>query len=253
MVPATVSLPDGSIERSSPVPFYFQLTRILQDEIVSRRWKVGDRVPSEPALCEHFRVSRSTVRQALQMLEQEGHVSRQKGRGTFIAEARQGSWLLQSSDGFFQEEAERLGRKVSSKLLRVEREPLVGWAARSLELEEGADGVTIERLRNVDDVDVLYVVNHLPGALAETLSALDENGSLYDLLRQRAGLSVAGGHRIVEAVNAGRRVGRLLGVSPSAPLAMIESVSWGADLRPFDCYRAWLRTDRLRIDIAVTG
>jgi hypothetical protein len=36
-------------------------------------------------------------------------------------------------------------------------------------------------------------------------------------------------------------------------VAFIESVAWDSDLRPFDCYRAWLRTDRMRIDVQVAS
>lgn len=253
MSPASTSLPSASIDRSSPVPYYFQLANLLQGEISSGRWAIGERIASEPALGRHFDVSRATVRQALLMLQNEGHLSREKGRGTFVAEPSPGSWLLQSPEGFLHEEADRLGHEVKSTLLRVAREPLPDWAAQSLNVKAGADGVTIERVREVDGELVLYVVNHVPGALAATLESLDDTGSLYELLRRGEGLTVYGGRRTVEAVNAGRRVSRLLGIKPTTAVALIESVSWSHDLKPFDCYRAWLRTDRLRIDIAVTA
>jgi GntR family transcriptional regulator len=253
MTPTSTKLPSASIDRSSPVPYYFQLANLLQEEITSGRWAIGERIASEPVLGRHFDVSRATVRQALLMLQNEGHLSREKGRGTFVAEPSLGSWLLQSPEGFLHQEADRLGHKVKSTLLRVEREPLPRWAAQHLNLETGADGMTIERVREVDGEPVLYVVNHLPGALGETLETFDESESLYELLRRREGLKVYGGRRSVEAVNAGKQVSRLLGIKPTTALALIESVSWSHDLKPFDCYRAWLRTDRLRIDIAVTA
>jgi GntR family transcriptional regulator len=63
---------DSSIDRTSPVPFYFQLARLLQEEIVSGSWASGHRLASESAICSHYGVARSTVRQALLMLENEG-------------------------------------------------------------------------------------------------------------------------------------------------------------------------------------
>jgi GntR family transcriptional regulator len=249
----SVALPSAVVDRASPVPFYFQLARLLHEEIASGRWTEGQRMASEPDICDHFDVSRSTVRQALQRLEGEGLIVRQKGRGTFVAPRRRGSWLLQAPEGFFHDEADRLGRDVTSKLLRVEPEPLPAWAAEALRVRDGSEGVTVERLRSVDGLVALYVVNHLPIDFAETVLSLDEGGSLYDLLERREGLTVFGGQRSVEAVTAGEEVGRLLDAEPDAPLAFIESVSWDRELRPFDCYRAWLRTDRLRIDVAVAS
>src|SRR5205814_2327913 len=144
----TVTPPYTAIDRRSPAPFYLQLAQVLEEQIVSGRWKPGDQLASEPSLSEHFGVSRSTVRQALHTLERGGHLSRRKGRGTFVAEAGPGSWLLQSSDGFFHAGVHRLGHRVTSKVLKIERGPLVDWAARDLGLERGADGVAVERLRS---------------------------------------------------------------------------------------------------------
>ena len=70
------TLPDATIDRASPVPFYFQLAEILEEEIVSGRWEAGARIPSENELCTHYSLSRTTIRQALARLGQEGLVRR---------------------------------------------------------------------------------------------------------------------------------------------------------------------------------
>ena len=249
-----MTLPDGSIDRDSPVPFYFQLSRLLEQEIIGGRWPSGHRVPSEPDLCSHYDVSRTTVRQALSRLEQEGLISRRKGQGTFVHAARPRSWLLQSTEGFFEEEAGRRGRMVTSQVLRSLRAPLPRWASDALGLPGRSEGATLERVRSVDGLVALYVINHLPADYARTaLSLRDPGESLYARLRERHGLEVAGGRRTLEAVGATARLAKLLEVEPRSPLAFIESVSWTRDLQPFDCYRAWLRTDRMRIDVQVAS
>jgi GntR family transcriptional regulator len=241
----------NAIDRRSPVPFYFQLRRLLEEQIASGRWQPGERIPSEPALCEHFGVSRTTVRHALAALERDGLVRKEKGRGAFVAEPRSSSWLLQSSEGFY-EEAVRAGHRVTSVVLRREVEVLPRWAADALDLPAGSKGVTLERLRSIDDGLVMYVLNHLPVDLAETLLVADlENGSLYGVLEERQGLTVVGGRRVVEAVTAEHDLARLLEVAPGAPLLLVEAVSWDGNLRPFECYRAWHRADRTKIDVQV--
>ena len=111
----------GSINRDSPVPFYFQLAEMLEEEIVEGRWQSGQRLPSEPDLCEYYGLSRTTIRQALSRLEQEGLVARLKGRGTFVQAAQPRSWLIQTTEGFFHDEFVRTGHRVTSKVLRLER------------------------------------------------------------------------------------------------------------------------------------
>src|ERR687895_1118525 len=96
-----MALPAAAIDRRSPIPFYFQLTELLTREIEAGRWAVDDRLPSEPAICEGFGVSRTTVRQALAALESAGLIRREKGRGTFVARRDAGGWLLPSAHRFF--------------------------------------------------------------------------------------------------------------------------------------------------------
>ena len=245
----------GRIDRQSPVPFYFQLAAMLEHEITGGRWQAGAQIPSEPDLCTAYGVSRSVVRQALQRLEQEGFIVRHKGHGTFVAEAQPRSWLLQSADGFFQDEVDRSGRRVTSRILRLEVAPLPKWAADALDVPEGSSGVTMERLRWVDGQVALHVSDYLPERLADTVLGLkdDHSESLYERLRRLEGLEVAGGRRAVEAAAAGQKLAALLEVERGAALAFIESVLWDRTLRPFHCFQSWLRTDRIRIEMEVAS
>jgi GntR family transcriptional regulator len=246
------TLPDIRIDRGSPVPFYFQLAALLEQEIVRHRWQPGERLPSEAELCSHFGLSRTTVRQALARLEQEGMVTRRKGFGTFVASASPRIWLLQSQEGFFQDEVSRMGRAVASEILDRRRGALPHWAADALGLASGAEGVVMERLRSVDGKLALCVTDCVPAAYADVVLTMDGTQSLYEQLRVRHGLEVAGGRRFLEAVPAPKQISRLLEVAPGDPLIFIESVSWDAQMRPFHCYRSWLRTDRMRVEIQVS-
>jgi GntR family transcriptional regulator len=247
-------LQDATIDRVSPVPFYFQLAELLEHEIAAGRLEPGARLPSESYLCQRFGLSRTTVRQALARLEQRGLIEKLKGQGTFVHAGPPGLWLLQSSDGFFQDEVDRHGRTVTSQILRAERSPLPDWACRALELPEGSQGATLERLRSVDGKVALHVINHLADRLAEAALAIENpNESLYRRLRERAGVAPHGGQRTLEAVAADPYVAEHLDLEQGAPVAFIQSVAWDEEMRPFDCYRAWLRTDRTRIDIQATG
>src|SRR5581483_8728096 len=100
----------------------------------------------------------------------------------------------------------------------------------------------------------LYVVNHLADHVAEAaLAVANPNESLYRRLQERAGIVPRGGRRTLEARAAEPWLAELLELDAGAPVAFIESVAWDADMRPFDCYRAWLRTDRVRVDIQAAG
>jgi GntR family transcriptional regulator len=110
----------------------------------------------------------------------------------------------------------------------------------------------MERLRSVDGKLALCVTDCVPAAFADVVEAMDGTQSLYEQLRAQHGLEVAGGRRFLEAVPAPKQISRLLEVAPGDPLIFIESVSWDAQMRPFHCYRVWLRTDRMRVEIQVS-
>jgi GntR family transcriptional regulator len=251
----TLTLPSPRhIDHSSPVPLYFQLKGVLEGEIVAARWPEGGRLPSEGEICDHFNISRSTVRQALGLLENEGMITRHKGRGTFVSDSSAKSWLLQAPGGFFHDEVDRLGRPVTSRLLHADSERLPPWAAEALGLGEGADGVRLERVRYVQGQVALYEMSFLPPDVADTVRSGDvEQGSLYELLERDHGLKPVGGRRVLEAQAAPAQVAEALEVKRGSPLVYIESVTWDAALKPFHCYRAWVRTDRMRIEIQVVA
>jgi GntR family transcriptional regulator len=77
-----------ALRRRSSVPLYYQLQELLHQQIASGRFSVGDVLPSETDLCAMFGVSRMVVRQALEVLEDDGEVIRMQGKGTYVAEPK---------------------------------------------------------------------------------------------------------------------------------------------------------------------
>lgn len=69
------------VQRSSLIT---QVTAQLREEIVSERWPIGARIPTEPELCELTGTGRNTVREAVQALVHAGMVERRQGSGTFV-------------------------------------------------------------------------------------------------------------------------------------------------------------------------
>lgn len=76
------SRPLPQLNRSFSI--YRQIEAILHEQILSGEYAGGDRLPTEEELCALYRVSRPTVRQALDELEAENLVRREQGRGTFV-------------------------------------------------------------------------------------------------------------------------------------------------------------------------
>ena len=67
------------------VPVYIQIHNAIRADIEAGKWRVGDRIPSERDLAVTFKVSRMTLRQAIQTLVDEGILERRVGSGTYVA------------------------------------------------------------------------------------------------------------------------------------------------------------------------
>src|SRR5262249_54500361 len=76
----------GSIEPSSPVPLYFQITNALQARIFAGSLRAGAPIGTEKQLASEFGVSRITIRKALKILRADGLLKVERGRGTFVAD-----------------------------------------------------------------------------------------------------------------------------------------------------------------------
>ncbi|HET7559770.1 MAG TPA: GntR family transcriptional regulator, partial [Limnochordia bacterium] len=78
----------GELSPHARTPLYQQLEDLIRSRIADGRLGPGDMLPPELDLAERFGVSRTTIRQALGALVQEGMLSRTAGRGTFVERSR---------------------------------------------------------------------------------------------------------------------------------------------------------------------
>src|SRR5512134_1131741 len=132
------------------VPLYFQLKLHIEAQIRSGAWQPGDQVPSEAVLGEKFHVSRTTVRQALGELVNQGMLTRIQGKGTFVAHPRIRQRLTRLT-GFTEDFQARLMKPVS-QILRQEKEFALSRVASALRIAEGAPVIILERLRLADEL-----------------------------------------------------------------------------------------------------
>jgi len=73
-----------TVDPKSPIPRYYQVYTSLRGLIREGELQAGDALPSERQLVEDYGVSRITVVKALGMLDQEGLIERQHGKGNFV-------------------------------------------------------------------------------------------------------------------------------------------------------------------------
>jgi GntR family transcriptional regulator len=240
------------IDRSSALPYYVQLKEALTEGIRRDAWKPGERLPSELELCEGFDVSRTVVRQALQELVYEGIIVREKGRGTFVADAKISSTsLVHSLVGFHQDMAER-GFEPYSKVLEQVMLPATQHVARYLHLQELSPVIKLERLRFIHDDPIVLVTSYLPYEICPLAVKADfTQQSLYAFLAETYDIALSRGRRRIEAVVANDELASLFQMDLGAPLLRMESVTFSDRDRPIEYFIGFFSGDRSRFDVEV--
>lgn len=237
------------IDRDSYIPLYIQVLEALRASIESGGLAPGEQLPGEPELCRLFDVSRTVIRQALRELEYQGLIYRTKGRGTFVAEPKIHESLFQELTGFYQD-MEAKGHPPVSRVLKQEVVPAGVKIAAFLNIDAETPVIQIDRLRFVNDEPIVLVSTYLPYHLCPELVNVDlAQQSLYAYLEKQYGILIARGHRLLEAVPAGKAEAELLQVKKGAPLILLDSVSYLADGTPLEYYHALHRGDRSRFEV----
>ena len=249
-------VPMKNIERASPVPYYEQLYDVLLDDIRGGGLKPGDRLPGESELHRTFGLSRATVRQALDLLDANGHAQKVARRGYFVstAEASQG-WLIEGLGGFLENGIGHSNAHVNTKVVSAGDRQLSDDAAIALRVPRGSVGFVLERVRSVDGKLALFSINWAPPAVAPVIAAAtgvrDGTSSLTTAL-QAAGYVAAGAKRVVHAVAADRTLAAHLEVPEGTPLLRVRSTTRDKSHVPYDYYETWLRTDVVPLEVDAT-
>src|SRR5579864_9174162 len=156
-----------TLERSNPLPLYYQLKEVLKQQIISGHLAPHTAIPSEPELVTQYRVSRATVRQALSELVHEGLLYRQHGKGTFVCEPRIQQPISELTS--FTEEMRHLGKRPGGIVLVSELVRGSQTIRERLRLADAEQAIRLERLRSANGTPIAHQTTFLPYPRAETI------------------------------------------------------------------------------------
>ncbi len=233
-----------TLDRSSPVPLYFQLSQQLEAAIERGELAPGSLLGNEIDLAGRLGLSRPTVRQAIQSLVDKGLLVRRRGVGTQVVHSQVKRPLELSS---LYDDLEEAGQKPATRVLRHVVEPATARVAAALGVAEGADVVLVERLRLAHGEPMARLRNHLPvGLLDLDDEALGQTG-LYRLMRT-AGITLHSARQTVGARAATPAEGELLAEPAGAPLLTMERTTFDDTGRPVEFGSHLYRASRYAFD-----
>lgn len=230
------------LDRSSPVPLYFQLRSVLLQQIESGDLKPGDAIPTERDLIDRYAISRITVRQAVSSLMADGLLYRQQGLGTFVRRNRI-EHELSTLTGFSEEMTAR-GLTPGAKLIAAEMVEADGVVAAKLRLPPNQKLFRLVRVRLADGDPMALDITHCPPDIGEKLIKDNLKGALYALLEERYGVQLDWADQAIQSVLADEFIGHHLGIKKGMPILLMERVSYAIDGRAVEHSKTYYRADR---------
>lgn len=249
-----------AIDRATPIPFYYQLQEILKEEIERETWRPGDLLPSEAELERRFGVSRTVIRQALDVLQADGQISRVKGKRSIVTEPKfrweatigARDWSQQSSPN----------RVVLGQLVDARRVSAGGHVARTLGIEDARAAFELTFTQEVDGQPValsqMYLHPQASPSLEEACAAdgqlplvVEQGPDMPDQLASRYGIEVALSQVTVELTQVNEFEASLLNVTLASPAFLLSSLDLDAAEAPISFTRTVIRGDRFRFSLAI--
>lgn len=241
----------GVLRRDDPQPLHSRLREDLRERISAQAFGAQQRLPSEAELMRHYGVSRITVRQALQALEQQGLIVRVAGKGSFVAGPKPFQQLARLQG--LAEAMAAQGHAIRNRVLELSRVPADAEVAAQLSLPPGSLVTHIRRTRLLDGRPLSVDLSWLPLALGDRIAGGDlERRDIFSMLEQDLATPLGHADLALHAVAAPPAVARELGVAAASPVLHISRLTHDRSGQPIDYEHLYCRSDnfqfRLRID-----
>lgn len=191
---------DFHFDPVSTSPRYLQLYVFIKHQIKAGIFKVNDQLIAENELCEILSVSRTTVRQAMEQLINEGLIVRYRGKGSFVAEEkirRKINHMYNFTDNILE-----VGAKPSSVVIESVIITADDFIAQKLALPNAnRKTFKLTRLRCANETPILVETTYLPYYLCEGIEKNDfEKMSLYRVLTHDYELNLFHAEETIEAI-----------------------------------------------------
>ncbi|GAA0922424.1 GntR family transcriptional regulator [Streptomyces thermoalcalitolerans] len=235
---------DFSLDRSSPVPLYYQFAQQLEAAIERGALAPGDLLGNEIDLSVRLGLSRPTVRQAIQSLVDKGLLVRRRGVGTQVVHSKVRRPLELSS---LYDDLETAGQIPTTRVLRNERVPAPADVASALGLAEGGEVTVLERLRFTHGQPVAFMCNYLPVTLLQPDTARLESTGLYRLMRS-AGITLHSARQTIGARAADAEEAALLDEKEGAALLTMQRTTYDDTGRAVEYAQHVYRASRYAFD-----
>ena len=208
-------------------PIRYQVRTAIRDLLAEKNYQPGDQIPTEFELMELLNVSRSSLREGLQLLEQDRIISTRPGSGRY----------LNLTPTNFQFDISRLqgvtdmmhayGIQVSTQVISLKEVPANDEIAKNLNINSNLPVVWIERIRLAGNTPVIYSIDILPRQIVPgELLIGDFEGSLLQILEEKWKVFIDHSRATIKAVTSLKEIPLIVLDDPNMPWILMEQINY---------------------------
>lgn len=243
----------AGIRQNKLLPLYHQVEQLIRQRIARQEYVAGAQIPSEHELCRELKVSRVTVRQALQELVREGTLLKIQGKGTFVSPGAPAALPPIKYTGSLDELYQRVLKLVVVRV-EISRVAATPPMRRTLELPETETELTcIKRVRHMNDEPFSFTVNYLPTAIGDRV----RKDALYTvpllaMLEEEMKIPIVRASETVEAAPADQDVAGRLQIPVLYPVMHVSRVMFTEGDKPFELVETFYRADKYQYSVSLS-
>lgn len=209
---------------------YLKIKSDLLEKINNGTYKEGDLIPTEIELSNIYNVSRPTVRQAIQLLVDDGYLEKRRKRGTMVCQKKIEQEFTQKILSFNIEMKEK-GLTTSTKIISLKIENASEEIATALGISISEKVCKLVRLRYINSKPNVIVTTYIPYNQFPDIETVDFiHSRLYDYLSDK-GNPVTRIKRKLETIKADETTAALLDIQKNDPIFYFHSYGYGNDNR----------------------
>ena len=205
-----------NIDKKSKVPLYYQIYNFLHDAIKNKSINQDSLLPTEKELCELFKCSKITIRQALRELELEGFIERKPGVGTLVIDKIHETEIIMEYPFSVFEWYQKKSEDTELKILRNEVITPTTDIMDTMGLGKNDKVLVIERLTKINKEPMNFGISYFPYNIFKKIDneTILEN-SLTKIVTEIFKLKILRREILIEADVSDNRISKLLQIKES--------------------------------------
>ncbi len=233
------------------IPAYVRVYNSIRKQIEDGDYKVGDLLPPEPMLEKNYKVSRTTIRKAAEMLFRDGFVLAKQGKGTEVLDPKTVQKLNYVTS--FSETLRENGYEVSSKSMHIDFVIPSNNIALDFQIEPDSHVIRIQRIQLANEKPIAIITNYLlPEMVPGIENYAGKFSSLYEFLEMKYNIIIDSATDFIKAKAASFVEAEMLQIPINSPLLVLYRITYSNN-KPFEVVELNIVADKYEFCVHMTG